>query len=304
MNSKRHFQEISYERHAEHFREYSLGGKKESRARTWFENDTVDAWRNLRKYQTLDPILRGDSNAKWLTIGDGRYGKDAKYILDKGCDALPTDISDVLLKEARNIGYIHNYRKENAESLTFNDSEFDYVLCKESYHHFPRPQIALYEMLRVAHKGVVLIEGNDSCINNKVTERFVRKVKNTLKLLLGREIKKHSYEESGNYVFTISRREVEKVALGLNYKMVCFKGINDAYKDGVENEKLSKNGLLQKKISRMISLRNLFCKIGLIDYGQLTAIIFKQEPSENVLHNLSKAGYELIKLPDNPYISG
>ena len=159
-------------------------------------------------------------------------------------------------------------------------------------------------MLRVAHKGVVLIEGNDSCINNKVTERFVRKVKNTLKLLLGREIKKHSYEESGNYVFTISRREVEKVALGLNYKMVCFKGINDAYKDGVENEKLSKNGLLQKKISRMISLRNLFCKIGLIDYGQLTAIIFKQEPSENVLHNLSKAGYELIKLPDNPYISG
>jgi hypothetical protein len=39
-------------------------------------------------YQTIDPILKTEPEAKWLTVGDGRYGTDAKYILDKGCEAL------------------------------------------------------------------------------------------------------------------------------------------------------------------------------------------------------------------------
>lgn len=38
------------------------------------------------------------------------------------------------------------------------DDAFDYVLCKDSYHHMPRPMIALYQMLRVARRAVVLIE--------------------------------------------------------------------------------------------------------------------------------------------------
>ena len=166
MNSKPNFQEVSYERHDKHIAEHILDEKKANLSKTWFETDTVDAWRHQRMYQTIDPILRTEPEAKWLTVGDGRYGIDAKYILDKGCEALPTDISDVLLKEAKKLGFIPDYRKENAEFLTFKDSEFDYVFCKESYHHFPRPMIALYEMLRVARKGVVLIEPNDKYINN------------------------------------------------------------------------------------------------------------------------------------------
>ena len=257
-------------------------------------------------YQTIDPILKTEPGAKWLTVGAGRYGKDAKYISDKGCEALPTDISDYLLKEAKDVGYIPDYRKENTEFLTFKDSEFDYVFCKESYHHFPRPMKALYEMLRVARKGVVLIEPNDKYINNhhsKFTEKFFRNLKDILKTFIKRNTNKDGYEEdSGNYVFTISRREIEKVALGLNYKMVAFKGINDAYTKGVENEKLSVNGPLQKAIKKSISIKNLLVKIGFTDYYLLTAIIFKQEPSKNLLHNLSINGFKIVNLPDNPYI--
>ena len=54
---------------------------------------------------------------------------------------LVTDISSNLLKEAKDIGYISKYKQENAESLSFQDDEFDYVFCKESYHHFPRPMM-------------------------------------------------------------------------------------------------------------------------------------------------------------------
>lgn len=54
-----------------------------------------------------------------------------------------------------------NYSVENAESLSFRDNEFEVAFCKEAYHHFPRPFLALYEMLRVASKAVVLAEPND-----------------------------------------------------------------------------------------------------------------------------------------------
>jgi len=304
MSPAGNFQEKSYRRHYEHSKIYIPGSEKEATAKTWFEKDTVDAWRHRRMYQVLDPILIADPKAKWLTVGDGRFGSDAKYILEKGCDALASDISDLLLKEAKDIGYIHEYKMENAEALSFKDSEFDYVLCKESYHHFPRPMIALYEMLRVASKGVLLIEPNDLCMKNKISIILFKNMINIIKLLLRRKTNRHSFEESGNYVYSISKREIEKVALGLNYKIVAFKGINDVFFAGVELEKLSEKGPLQRKVRVIINIVNFLCKLGFMDYGLLAAIIFKKEPSEELLKKLAKNGYEIMHLPENPYISG
>jgi ubiquinone/menaquinone biosynthesis C-methylase UbiE len=303
MSSTKSFQDISYQQHAEHYKEYTHNGEKAVHAKTWFENDTVDAWRHLQMYQVLDPILATEPRAKWLTVGDGRYGKDAKYITDKRCDALATDISDYLLKEAKDIGYITKYKLENAESLSFQNSEFDYVFCKESYHHFPRPMLALYEMLRVASSGVLLIEPNDAYIFNRYSEILFRKFKNIVKFFLGKTINKHSFEESGNYLFSISRREIEKVALGLNYHTVAFKGINDAYFSGVEFEKILDNGPLQKKVIRLINIKNILCKSGFIDYEILASIIFKTKPSQELLLHLIDEGFEIIHLPINPHIS-
>lgn len=303
MEEKSKFHEYSYDKHSSHFKDYSVGGAKEAHAKTWFEVDTVDSWRHQRMYQVLDPILNEEPDAEWLTVGDGRYGNDAKYILRKGVDALASDISEILLKEAKDSEYLPDYRVENAESLSFADSEFDYVLCKESYHHFPRPMIALYEMLRVARRGVLLIEPNDTFTSNKSIETIIRNAKNWIKLFLNRPINnQHSFEESGNYVYSISRREIEKVALGLNYSMVAFKGINDAYFEGVEYEKLSSNGPLLKKVRKQIKKADMRCKFGLADYGVLSAIIFKTKPSDELLLGLTKGGYEIINLPKNPFI--
>lgn len=296
------FKKKSYQKHSEHFYEYLSGGKKEIHAKTWLKNDTVDAWRHKRMYKALDPILLLDPEAKWLTVGDGRYGNDAKYILEKGCSALASDISDSLLKEAKSTGYIPDFKKENAETLSFQNSEFEYVLCKESYHHFPRPMIALYEMLRVASKGVILIEPNDACINNNTSEMIFKKVINIARTILRKKNNRHSFEEVGNYVFTISRREIEKVALGLNYKVIAFKGINDAYLPGVEYENLSKKGRMQKKIRCHINIMNSLCRLRLIDYKILASIIFKKTPPEEMLNQLTTEGYEIIYLPENPYI--
>jgi hypothetical protein len=54
----------------------------------------------------------------------------------------------------------------------------------------------------------------------------------------------------------------------------------------------------------LINIRNFLCKLGLRDYGVLASIIFKKEPSKELLLQLIDEGYEIIRLPDNPYISG
>lgn len=296
------FHEESYEKHIENYKACCPGGERAKHAKTWYEADTVDSWRHQRMYQTIDPLLFSDPNSKWLTVGDGRCGNDAHYILTKGCSAFASDISDILLKEAKDAGYISDYKQENAESLSFSNSEFDYVLCKEAYHHFPRPAIALYEMLRVAKKGIILIEPCDEYIYDKILGLTFRKVKDIIKTLLRKKPSKHVYEKFGNYLYSISEREIEKVATGLNYKFVAFKGINDFYFQGVEYEKLADNGPLLKKIKRHTGITNLICRLGLRNYKSLSAIIIKNSPSDVLVRNLIKERFKIVYLPNCPYI--
>lgn len=144
-------------------------------------------------YSMVDGLIHPRDT--WLTIGDGK-GMEAHYLKDKGIEnVLATDISSSNLKIAKEkYGYINSFGEENAEKLSFKDKSFEYVLCKESFHHFSKPIVALYEMIRVAKKGVVLIEPND------------------FKAFKNRMFVNH-FEKAGNYVYSISVREFEKITL-------------------------------------------------------------------------------------------
>ena len=155
---------IKYDNQDKEWEECTIDEKKINHSKKWLKKNTLDYWRHKRMLNKLNPFLK--KGEKWLTLGDGRYGTEANYLISKGIDAMATDYSDKLLKIGKEIGFIDKYQKENAESLTFDDNEFDYVLIKEAFHHFPRPWIALYEAFRVCKKGVILIEPNDQ-INHK-----------------------------------------------------------------------------------------------------------------------------------------
>ena len=301
MVQERDFNILSYHRHANHFRAYARGGPKEKLARSWLQDDTVDAWRHLRMYRVLDPLLEANPQASWLTCGDGRYGKDAQYIQKKGLCVLATDISDVLLREAKESGSLHAYKQENAEHLSFSDRSFDYVFCKESLHHFPRPMVALYEMLRVSSKGVMLIEPTDRATPLGVLAALIRPVWGLLTAVGGKKASEDSFEESGNYLYGISRREMEKVALGMNFKTVAFKGINDHYLQGVEFEKVGGQSRLYRKIKRVIALLDLLYRLKIRDCTLLAVILFKIPPQSPLRTALKDSGYHIRDLHLNPY---
>lgn len=295
------FNEKSYELHKKHFEE-TTGAQLEN----WKKKDTVDYWRHERSYRLMDALIEAHPEASWLTVGDGRYGTDAHYILGKGLkNVLASDISDTLLIEAKRDGFITDYATENAEKMSFPDGHFDFVLCKEAYHHFPRPAIALYEMLRVAKKGVVLIEPLDKNIlytQDNFFVKCIRSVTNILMLQWKGLYKYENFEEVGNYIYTVSEREINKVALALNLKYTFFKKQNDCFIPGADEEKLADKGPIYQTIKRTLRRHDLLCRIGIMQYGLMGTIIMKEKPDAVCLQKLKEAGYQGYVLPDNPYV--
>jgi len=123
-------------------------------------NGSINHWLQNLFFNCLHPFTK-DKNAKWLALGDA-YGHDARYLLDQNIqDVTASDLDDSFLKVSHEEEFIKDFSAQNAESLTLEGGSVDYILCKESYHHFPRPYAALYEMIRVARKAMIIIEPQD-----------------------------------------------------------------------------------------------------------------------------------------------
>ena len=299
------FEKISYAAHSKEYTVHFQDGKVSAHAQSWLKTNTVGYWIQYRLRNSLAPLLRAYPHTKWLTVGDGGFGNDAHYLLQQGMNVLATDISIDLLAEAKRIGYIKDYARENAEGLSFAQASFDFVLCKEAYHHFPRPYMALYEMLRVAKHGVVLIEPFDSWVGGSALSAFARNCFAAIRLLTGKKTERHGYEPIGNYQYTLSVREMEKVAVAMNFPAIAHLHLNSFYRPGVEFAALDGPGRsrLYFQAKCMLWLKNTLSQLGLIPYGLVVVVIFKSNPTTDATHTLQAGGFSFEKLPANPYLS-
>jgi ubiquinone/menaquinone biosynthesis C-methylase UbiE len=301
----KNFKDISYFLHSQ---QYALDKDNElsSSQMSWLRRDTVDYWRHHRMTEPVMPFAQHSPGSSWITFGDGRLGLDAQRLkgFESSINVLPTDISTLLLEKAKQLGLIENYSYENAENLSVEDDSYDYCFCKESFHHFPRPYIALYEMIRVARKAVILIEPADD-YKKPIPFLVLEGVKLWIKKNIGMPIKHpdfYRFETSGNYVYTISHRDIEKVAAGLQLPMIGIKYFNDYYEEGVELSMANKSSKLFNRIKSKIKLLNVMCWFGLTTPTGMVAVIFKEVPSEKLINSLKINGFRLIDIPTNPYL--
>ncbi len=292
------FTQKSYERHEAHYSEGQNSGRNHM-ARLK-QHGNLDYWRHERMYECLRPFLA--AGGTWLTIGDG-IGTDAQWLEQQGAEVIATDISDSILIQAKEQGYIYNFRRENAEKMSLENNSFDFVVCKEAYHHFPRPYLALYEMIRVAKQAIIIIEPQDP----QLRMPLLLALKNILSPRAPRLLEKlwknrFSFEEVGNYVYKVSEREIEKTAMGLGLPAVAFRGLNDYLKPSPKMSEVPYDPKFLKKIRRNIALKDILCKMGLMPYRLLCCVIFKTPPEMALQSALQSAGFEVMVLPENPYI--
>ena len=269
------------------------------------EDNTVGAWRQHRMFDFVHCFT--DKNDTWLTLGDSR-GNDSNWLKKLGIEHVVASSLDVsLLEFGHEIGDVGEYLSINAENIMLDDNSFDYVLCKEALHHMPRPMLAIYEMLRIARKGIVFIEPQDRLIDWRAANNksFYREIIDDS--LVGSKI---SYKrcdddqeimtsyidwwEDGafNYVYTFSKREIRKISLGTGLPSFATKCFNDHYNDEWCSQPATPDSDGFKKMKEQIELHDLACANIGKPYSYITGILFKQTPQPSVANHLKEIGYE------------
>jgi SAM-dependent methyltransferase len=254
------------------------------------ENST-NYWRHDRMRSTILPLLA--AKERWITIGDG-YGTDAAWLIAKGQAVHCTDIQDTIPKMCNLAGLIADYSAANAEAMSFGDEEFDWGLCKEAYHHMPRPPIAFYEMLRVVKKGLVLIEPGPRQAKNLWGSVMLGLLNRIRPVRL-----ENHFEESGNYIFKLSIFDVQQMAMGIGLRCFAYKSINNFYVHGVEFERPP--GALKRLCERKIFMLDLACDCMGLHKGLMIYVVFKRDPVAR--EQLERAGFQFVDLPSNPYLA-
>jgi hypothetical protein len=111
-----------------------------------------------------------------------------------------------------------------------------------------------------------------------------------------------AYEPVGNYVFSISSREIEKVALGLDLPAVAFCFVNDHFEEGLSEHLANDSSSVFRRIRDQLEMADRKSAAGIGGSSLLLAAIFKQLPSADVRAALEQAGWFVKELPRNPYL--
>jgi SAM-dependent methyltransferase len=230
-----------------------------------------------------------------MTVGDGNSCRDALYLSQFGADVLATDIKTEALLRAKTEGIFAKVQFEDCHVLSAKDESFDFVFCKESYHHFSRPPVAFYEMLRVCKKAVILIEPRETC-----QPLLYDKLKNLTKKIRGD--KSLFYEPEGNYIFRVNLREIEKMMMALGYQTIAYQFFNDFYLKRHEEERYHHFSLATILAKSGILTQDIFCRLRLLNFGLVSLVVFKEPPSRHALAYLRNSGFRIRYLARNPYI--
>lgn len=77
------------------------------------------------------------------------------------CRLAGVDLSPAMVERARaRLAGRAEVREADAERLPFHDGVFDLVVCNDSFHHYPDPGRAAFQMWRVLRKGGALVLGD------------------------------------------------------------------------------------------------------------------------------------------------
>tara|TARA_A100001035_G_scaffold82192_1_gene63928 strand:- start:944 stop:1843 length:900 start_codon:yes stop_codon:yes gene_type:complete len=295
-----------YDKHDKQYKEYKHDKEKSKIAKSWLDQQSLDYWRHNRMLKLIRPLIQ--KNEKWLTIGDGRYGSEAAWLKKNGVNCHSSDMHTNLLEDAHKNGLIDSYSKQNAENLDFEANSFDYVLIKETLHHLPRPWLAIYESFRVCKKGVIIIEPNDPYPYSNVLRISFINIKNLLKRFLGKKVYKdeYSFEEVGNFIYTINFRELEKFLLGIHKTDIASTNLNDHHFKNIEFVSIKGRTIIEKlicmKLKTIIFFKDILSNLSLLNFSIGEVILFKEKPSSEIIDKLKKSNWEYKELPVNPYL--
>jgi SAM-dependent methyltransferase len=133
---------------------------KEIETAGWSEAGRADAYDSVVGRVTArvsEPLLhaaRVGPGTRLLDVATGP-GHVAGSAAARGADAVGVDISEDMLARARRLYPRVDFRRDDAESLAFEDGAFDAAVAAFLLHHVPSPERVVGELARVARRVAV-----------------------------------------------------------------------------------------------------------------------------------------------------
>ena len=247
-------------------------------SKTFFDPTDPDTKRHYIMLEEGKKLINHINPSSLLTIGDN-LGRDAGFFKSAipSTFCIASDLDSNHLKKAVDEGWFDVAYDVDVENIPFSDSSIDIVVAKETFHHWPRPILGVYEMLRVAKKCILLIEPNDF-IRGDASRPFIEASAYT-----------DAYEKVGNYKYQVSIREILKVCWSLYLPGCATIGFNDPWKKPFcfDTWLLEKNRLDQLGVE------------GARQFNLFAIAIFKDDKD---LESILPAGrIKIYKRPLNPF---
>jgi ubiquinone/menaquinone biosynthesis C-methylase UbiE len=152
-------------------------------------------WLNNYRLRKAAQMMRVSLCGKTLLSICGGDGQEADFFQRQGAKVTVIDLSTVALEAARLRNPALHCACMDAESLTFTDRSFDWVIVRDGLHHLARPLKGFYELERVSREGFVILEGQDSLPIRLLSVLGVAE----------------NWDPAGGYVYRFSRREIRKI---------------------------------------------------------------------------------------------
>ncbi len=152
-------------------------------------------WLNTYRLAKAERMMRTTVAGKTMLSVCAGDGEEAAFFQSKGAHVTIVDLS----REALAAAQVRNPKLicvcMDAESLTFPDQSFDWVLVRDGLHHLARPLKGFYEAERVCREGFIILEGQDSLPVRLLAQIGVAE----------------NWDPAGGYVYRFTRRELHKV---------------------------------------------------------------------------------------------
>jgi len=292
-----------FDHQVSHHRDSFATRLRDGSVEMWLVDDNADYWGSCLPLVDVEPFFRALPPTRLLTVGDGKGGKEAAFLKRLGHHAVATDVCTDVLGEAKRRGIIDEFREADAEALPFDDGEFDYVLVKETLHHLTRPYLAIHEMLRVASRGVVIMEpraelGTDfglrSCLRY-IMGRLFRVCSLPIPAMLPQPL----YEAvAGNYCFRFHPYDLGQIAMAAGCEAVAWGWSRVYWEAGCGKIKGDELVALIERETRKMERGE--AKWGRHTRPVLQFMIFKKAPSADAVGALEASGFNVKRLEGPP----
>ncbi|GHT89148.1 hypothetical protein FACS1894137_17960 [Spirochaetia bacterium] len=147
-----------------------------------------------------------DKTQKILICGGGGVDKTVFEVL--GFKHVTISNLDTRMNENEYLPF--NWKFENAESLSFENESFDFVVIHAAVHHASSPHKVLTEMYRVAKIGILVFESRDSLIMRILTKLNFLETYETSIYINDYKYGGVNNTEIPNFIYRWTEREIEK----------------------------------------------------------------------------------------------